>query len=296
MEQLSYQQALLKNASALAETTVAESPPTNIAELGAMMLAMNAKLQQLDSLPSLSNNVESIQSQVSEIVKIKEDLKNIDTKLDSFIEKCNANSEKIKALDLDVKSIDARVKKLESNQVQLVDRETIKRELAFSMNRIFEVVIFGLSPLLLQNKSTTVPKIANLLGLSHEDWHVSYMREIRTRRNGTTLLLLHFVSPVFRANWLSAKRKKGDLKCSEIEPGQPDNLVYINQRETIEERRLFIEARNFARSQNYYGCWMSDGKIFFKKTQGSRPISYAPRAPHEENEHMDVSNSESSGT
>lgn len=253
--------------------------PNNLAEMAALMNTINLKLDKLDS----------IEMQVSEITKMKENLSSINQKLDFFIEKCNANCEKLKALDLDVKSIDVRVKQLESNPITADEREKMKRDLEFSMNRVHEVVIFGLSTTLLRDKNSTVLKLAKKLSIKHEDWNVAFMREIRTRRDGTNLLLLHFVSPVFRANWLKAKRSFGDVKCCDLQSDQPDNLIYINQRETVEERRVFFEAKKYAQSQKFHACWMTDGKIYIRKTQDGRPISYSMLTSESNSEDMAVS-------
>ena len=145
------------------------------------------------------------------------------------------------------------------------------------MNRSFEVVIMGLSLDLLSNKTDLLCNIAKHINVSFESWHVAFTTIIRGKnksKNGD-ILLVRFISPEFKMNWLKAKKLKGDVEWSDILQGQPDSLIYINQRQTAAERSVLLEARTVIKSLNYHSCWLSEGTVIYKKTADGRTFKYS---------------------
>ena len=64
--------------------------------------------------------------------------------------------------------------------------------------------------------------------------------------------MVHFISPSFRFSWLKAKKEKSELKCSEIDGGQFENLIFINQRRTRQERLALKDARKAIADSDFH--------------------------------------------
>ena len=193
---------------------------------------------------------------------MREDLSATNVKLDRYISISEKNSG-------DIELLETRVEKIENkliNPLTDFDRKAIELDVTFSINRTHEIVIIGLTHSLLKERQTTITEIAKFLGISSESWHVSYTRIIKARSNNKGILLIHFIAPSFRSSWLNAKKAKGDVKCNDIWTDQTGDLIFINQRQTFDERRALKEARKVTAELSYHSCWLSDGRIFCKKT------------------------------
>ena len=172
---------------------------------------------------------------------------------------------------------------------------TVKRELEFSLSRTCEIIIIGLTAKLLSDKDI-LNKIAIKLNIPFEPWHVSLTRSIKSRINSNVYLIVRFISPVFRTSWLKAKRFKGVVKCSDIESDQPAHQIYINERQTANERQALFEAKKECESLGYHGGWMSNGKILFKKSPEGRVFVYKPKPPSTRDDDMEFQSSNIANT
>ena len=185
-----------------------------------------------------------------------------------------------------------RITKLESAPEKpqaTLSNDEVKRDFEFSITRTCEVVIIGLSTDLLKDKTDTLTKIATYLDIEFAPWHLAQTREFIKPNNSGVTLFVRFISPFFRAIWLKAKKAKGNAKCSDIFIGQSDNLIYINERQSRKERLALLEARKVCKSLGFSSCWMTDGKILFKKTPEGRVLEYRPNLMSPEIVDMDTS-------
>ena len=270
--------------------TSSKSNPSAITEDSNDLL--KSLVEKVNCLPTLIAQMESLNSKMSNVEKLKNDLSEINNKLGSFIENCKTNTE-------DIVKINVRLSRLEtnSNHSPPADIGAIKRDLEFSMSRTYEIIIIGLTAKLLSNKDETLKKLAKHLNIFFVPWHVSSTHIIKPRNNNNSQtnnshLIVRFISPSFRGSWLKAKRLKGNIKCSDIDKDQPENLIFINERQTAKERQELLKAKRECDSRGYHGCWMSDGKILFKKLPEGRVFVYKHKpAPSTQDEDMEITHS-----
>ena len=246
-------------------------------------------VEKVNCLPNLVEKVGSIDKRLEKVDELKNDLLGINNKLTTFIDQCNSSVREILLLK-------NRVSQLETSVANVATTSTgpeIKREIEYSFYRTFEIVIMGLSANLLIDKFKTLSELAKFLGIDFAVWHIAQTRVFKSRDDKNEILFVRFISPSFRTAWLSAKKAKGLVKCSDIFEGHSNNFIYINERQTQRERRELIEAQNLCKSLGFAGCWMTDGKILYKKTPTSRVLNYNLNPPINENvnenSEMDIS-------
>lgn len=233
----------------------------------------------VDCLPGIEN---TLKTQTAELNVLKQKFDTVANKLDAVITQTNENAVKIESLDSHVASLNSRLVNVEaivndatSSTFTGADRESLRRQVDFDVNRRFEIAIVGLPQALLLDIESTMTKLATILHISFYNWHLSLTRLLSSKSSSNKVLLVRFISPTFRNNWLKAKRIHGDLKCLDIDSALGSGKIYINQRETVAERRLLFEARKVVRDNKYHSCWSNEGKIMVKISESSKPIPYS---------------------
>ena len=229
-------------------------------------------VNKVNCLPDLVSKVESIDKNLANVENRRQDLTTIDLKLTTFINQCKSNLNAIRSLK-------NRVTKLESTPVTPGTNTSnklneIKRDIELSITRTYEIVIIGLPIDLLKNVNNSLTSIAIYLDIDFAPWHVAQTREFKVPDKNDVILFVRFNAPHFRTIWLKAKKTKGAVKCSDIFTDQPDNLIYINERQSKRERLDLLEAKKVCKKRNFSNCWMTDGKILFKKTPEGRVLEY----------------------
>ncbi|XP_059056268.1 uncharacterized protein LOC131850117 [Achroia grisella] len=78
-------------------------------------------------------------------------------------------------------------------------------------------------------------------------------------------LVVSFVRRSKRDEFLERSRSRRPLKSKDILVEGSDTTVYINERLTFNNRRLFRDTRLFAKKHGFKHCWVRSGNIFLRK-------------------------------
>lgn len=70
---------------------------------------------------------------------------------------------------------------------------------------------------------------------------------------------------------LKAAKSRKNLSSANIVSGKP-NTIYINERLTTKNRRLFREARVCSRNHGFRFCWHKDGAIYIRKAEKTAAV------------------------
>lgn len=86
-------------------------------------------------------------------------------------------------------------------------------------------------------------------------------------------LLVQFTRKDTRNNWMASK-KKVDVISKNIKEGNSESPIYFNENLSPDTKKLFLEARYFAKLHGYH-CWTSNGNVLVRKKtdimSGKRP-------------------------
>lgn len=78
-----------------------------------------------------------------------------------------------------------------------------------------------------------------------------------------------FINCFKKYNQRSTKEK---LNTEKIKIEGPANRIFISENLTDKTRKLFYQAREFARANTFTFCWTSFGKVYLRKSEGSPQI------------------------
>ena len=98
---------------------------------------------------------------------------------------------------------------------------------------------------------------------------------IKSNKPDMRHIVVKFTSTITRDFWLSCKRAKKELRCSDIKPEWPSSPVSINERATKDERQRVTEAKVLAKKYNFQYVWIKRGITYIRKDSNSRPIRYS---------------------
>jgi hypothetical protein len=114
-----------------------------------------------------------------------------------------------------------------------------------------------------ENLENVIQKIADECDLS-ADGITDVSRIPKRRKDRVPSIEVKFATSSVRDKWL--KRKKGrQLTVDDVYENGSDSKVYINEKLTSENKRLFYLAREKGKEKNYKYVWVKNGKIFVRK-------------------------------
>ncbi|KAF6214356.1 hypothetical protein GE061_009096 [Apolygus lucorum] len=86
-----------------------------------------------------------------------------------------------------------------------------------------------------------------------------------SKSSGSGPIILRLITLDKKKMWIKQIRSFKRTTAQDLHPGFPESPIYINERLTAVNGRLFWMARSFAKEYNFRFAWSMDGKIFVKK-------------------------------
>lgn len=252
---LSSSSSVSPTCSLVANTDIAMASQT---DLQAIMARINEIAVSVSTLPV-------IQGDIAELKELKGTVDDMSRKMGDVIAAVEANRARVDKVEETVKEMKAKV-------------DMGHEKLNLRISRQFwdqEVAVGGLDDKLLQNPLETVARMSTSLGITAFDKRdIAKLVVTRPGQNRKKTLIVRFISPITRDEWITAKRKKRDLTLNDIVPQSGNGKVYINERSSQTERLLLSQGKIFARDNGYKYCWMRRGRVFIKKQDGDASIPY----------------------
>ncbi|XP_041986242.1 uncharacterized protein LOC121738331 [Aricia agestis] len=97
------------------------------------------------------------------------------------------------------------------------------------------------------------------------------------RFNKNSTINIQFTSIIKKDNFLKAvhifnQKNKEKLNTTHLQISGAPLPVYISQKLTYRDYKVFAETRKFAKNNDFRFCWTSNGKIYLRKTEGATLI------------------------
>lgn len=123
---------------------------------------------------------------------------------------------------------------------------------------------------------TTVSQLTKLLGINITSEIRDISRYRIDKKKNSSALSIEFANTLAKSKFLdSVKNYNKDNPTEKLNSGSlgfqlKDKMpIFIDEQLTPQARKLFYLARNYAKTQKYEYCWISNGRILMKKTKES---------------------------
>jgi ribosomal protein L37AE/L43A len=196
---------------------------------------------------------------------------------DSFRTRLDELCEKISSLDGRIKSLE----KIEDENIMLKAKVAelqgqLDNHTQASLRN--ELEILGLEELTNENPYHLVLTTAVKLGVDLADTDLVHVSRVGPKRRGASdgveapprhlprPLAVAFVRRTKLDEFVKHAKARRNIKSKDIvESSGHDSAIYVNERLTNTNRRLFRNSRVFAREHGYRHCWVRNGTIFVRK-------------------------------
>ncbi|XP_047991417.1 uncharacterized protein LOC125230330 [Leguminivora glycinivorella] len=241
------------------------------------------------------SNSEQIAEMMAEMRSMFADFRAHQSSQDSTLEKISSSMDEIKAQNLELRqTVDFVSNKLDSVQTQIDKLETDRNKNL----QYIQVLEQKLENLERYRRSTCVEikniphskgesklslitqlsTLANVLNTPIDPQHVKDIFRITTRDPNMKTIIIEFNSVLTKEHLIRKYREynKSNSTCKlnteTLGITGPRNPVYVSENLSPQMKRLHYIAKDFASSNGYKHCWVTNGKIFLRKKEGTSLI------------------------
>ncbi|CAH0405907.1 unnamed protein product [Chilo suppressalis] len=200
----------------------------------------------------------------------------------SFEEIKNQNNEIRNSIDFLSHSYDSLVEQI--NTLQAERRENIQyiQKLEEKIDK-FEsglrstcIELRNIPPVKKESKQSllsTVLHTINEINIKIEPHEVKDVFRLSTRVSENRPIIVDFISVLIRDKVIEKfkiyNKNKGKLTTETLKISGPAKPIFISENLSTKMKKLFYLCRDFVKLNNFKYCWVSHGKIFLRKTDGT---------------------------
>lgn len=177
--------------------------------------------------------------------------------LESFQKKTKACSERISKVEESTEELDrnSRLSTLEIRNIPL-NKNPSQEELINIVMIIFNEI----------SVPVTVSDIFNILRIPSKTENKTIILSLKS------VILKNTILKAYRAYNKNHSNRDDKLNTTILGNGFSRHQIYISEHLTPRARRLFYQAREFAKTEDFEHCWTSNGRVLLRKAEGSNPI------------------------
>ena len=235
-----------------------------------ILVELNSKLQCL----------RQINEQVSKIGGIETTLMSLNTNVQTALNLSIQNRQSISNITAKQQQCDLRIERNEIRINELSQRIEAPTDIPHSSGPPRrpdwdrEIAITGLSNEIIGNPIEFLRILSGVLGIDFKEFLIDDIVLLPVVKDKARVLIIKFITKVYRDKWLLAKKEKRDILFSDIMPNAGDSRIFLNERSTAIERRTYREAKEKAKSEGFKYCWMRKGQVYLRKDDKIKPIKY----------------------
>lgn len=156
---------------------------------------------------------------------------------------------------------EVRIMRIEMNEIQ-------------QYSRVDNIIIAGVPVTKGEDFNVLLAKIASLLRLSYNPYHISAAHRLPLFSEGNRHppIVVKFTSRAIKNDWVYARKNKRNLMANELNDKFPNTPIYFNEHMTARTREIFNKGRDLVREQKLAYVWVKDGRVLVKKTPKSRTV------------------------
>lgn len=217
-----------------------------------------------------NKNIEKIYESI-EAIKIQNT--NIQSTVTFLSQDCDALKTQITQLEMQldserknslivIKNLEEKIEKLEKgSRSACIEIKNIPVNTQESKEQLLDTV-------------TTTGSVINVPIQRHE---IKDAFRIGSTEKNNRPVIIEFTTNILKEKFIRMYRKfnkdtKNRLSTEHLKISGPANPIFISEHLTPKMRRLYAMARDFASSNGYQYCWVTNGKIYLREKQGSPHI------------------------
>lgn len=123
-----------------------------------------------------------------------------------------------------------------------------------------------------------VCETATVLGHNIDKNEIKDVYRLKNKKDNSSSITVDFVSAVTKDAIIKKVRhfnkanKNNKLNTTHLKIDGPTKPIYLSEKLSTKDQRIFYLARRFADSHDYKFCWTSYGKVLMRKTDGAQHI------------------------
>lgn len=198
-------------------------------------------------------------------------------------------TERLDSLSSKLSSTESRLKALEEQQMECEMLKATVSQLQTQINLqaqtalVNELEISGLDETPNENPYHLVLVAASTIGVEVTDLDLDNVFRAGPRRSNTGSgpsmprpLVARFTRKAKRDEFMKASKARRNLDNKTIVGSGPERRIFVNERLTSENRRLFRDSRVRARESGFKFCWTRNGSIYIRKRDRSEKGETSP--------------------
>ncbi|CAG4958162.1 unnamed protein product [Colias eurytheme] len=227
-----------------------------------MLINQNLRLDKLEkSIAEMDKNIASV---IKTNTDIESSINFLSEKIENLHDQIKIIKNESKEFNIRFSTIDARLNSLEkSNRITSIEIRKIPKKVNEKKNELFSIAKSLLNSLCLESSNINIRDV----------YRLPSRKEARE-----STLIVEFPDTNVKDIVIEAvkkfNRQTGSPKLNTNHfgfEGQPIP-VYISDFLTQLDKRLFYHSREFAKSEGYAFCWMTNGRIYLRKKEGAPHI------------------------
>jgi Baculovirus FP protein/PHD-finger len=226
----------------------------------------NSQFKKLEiMIASLTTSIGKIKLSTDEIPGIQQALNHQSDQYDEILKNQETQAKDIKELTKKVESL-----KEEKLQQQKIISDLQNKICELEQNQLNKnIEITNVKKINNENVKDTVEKIAKALNLSDTVPEIEHVYRANTNRTDRDpKLVICFRSGAARNAWLERKRECKNLTSDSVfQDANKTTKIYVNEHMSPYYKKLFYQAKEKAREQNWKFVWIKNGKIFARSNE-----------------------------
>lgn len=266
----------------LSEPSLNKDSKCVVAEVGTLNVTCRPKRRRSPS-EDIGERLASFMTEIKDILdifKLEQNLKleELSVAVSEIKRQNNEIQSSVEFLSQKYDSIVCQIEKLElerqkdQQQIQLLQSKIENYE---RLSRATCVEIKNIPPSHAETKDnllSTVTSIGKHLNVPIQPHEIKDVFRINTRDSAARTVVVDFTGVMMKERIIRMYRRKNRennrLTTEKLGFNGPSKPIYISESLSPKMKRLFYLSRDFAKSNEYSHCWISNGKILLRKKEG----------------------------
>lgn len=213
-----------------------------------------------------------IESLITEIRCLRKDMADMESK---FLDRFDSLTSKLSDYETRITSLEAHAKENVLLKAQVVElQDQLNKQSQASLRS--EVEIIGLTETPNENPYHLVLTAAQKIGVDLSEKDLAYVsragprfkEDAQNTQRHPRVLVAAFCRRNKRDEFLKQAKARRSINSKDIVSSGPEKKIFVNERLTAENRRLFRASRLWAAENGFKYCWIRNGAIYIRKHEG----------------------------
>lgn len=227
-------------------------------------LFKSLKKEQDEKFEALMNKVQSgINKHTEQNANIVSSIEFLSQKYEEAISRINTLEQKISSDEKYIRSLETKLELMDrSLHSSSIEVRNVPKKTAETKEDLLNMV----------------KTVGDALNLQIQPSEIRDVYRINTKNEANQAIVAQFSTVVLRDKIIgnvkayNKKYKTSKFSTTNLKIEGPPKPIFVSESLTMQAKKLFFLAREFSKINNYKYCWVSRGKIYLRRTDGSTLI------------------------